>query len=108
MLSTNIAFKGQQLDISRARKPKIKHFSTAYQQGATKIFVGAIPCEVTLDEFKEYFQQYGPISDICLPVKDKAKGINRGHGFVTYVYPFSVKLVIEQYKDHYIRAKWVI
>lgn len=102
-----LKYKGQRLKLSRARKPKPKSNFNSYVKGATKIFVGAIPNKVTLEEFKEYFEQYGPIDDVCLPMKSKAKGINRGHGFINYVYPLSAKLAVEQYHEHYLRAKWV-
>lgn len=107
LLSMNVSFKGRKLDLSRARKPRPKNDASSYLKGATKIFVGAIPSNVTLEEFKTYFEQYGPIDDICLPMKSKSKGINRGHGFVNYVYPLSAKLAVEQYQNHFIRAKWV-
>ena len=93
--------------MARARKPKIKNSNERYLEGATKVFIGAIPSKVTMDEFKQYFEQYGPIEDICLPMKNKSKSINRGHGFVNYVHSISAKLVIDNYKDHYLRAKWV-
>ena len=107
LLAMKLKFRGAELKISRARKPKVKNTSEKYIEGATKIFVGAIPSKVTLNEFKEYFEQYGPIDDICLPMKNKLKSINRGHGFINYVYPLSAKIAINHYKDHYLRAKWV-
>ena len=107
LLAMELKHKGQRLKLSRARKPKPKSNFASYVKGATKIFVGAIPNKVTLDEFREYFEQYGPIDDVCLPMKSKAKGINRGHGFINYVYPLSAKLAVEQYAEHYLRAKWV-
>lgn len=103
-----IKFKDHMLKLSRARKPKLKSKNNVYVEGATKIFVGAIPSKVTIEEFREYFQQYGPIDDVCLPMKSKSKNINRGHGFVNFVYPLSAKLTVQQYKDHFLRAKWVI
>lgn len=108
LLAMKLKFKGAPLTVSRARKPKVKNANVRYVEGATKVFVGAIPSKVTPDEFRQYFEQYGPIDDICLPMKNKAKGVNRGHGFVNYVYPLSAKLVIKNYKDHFLRAKWVI
>lgn len=108
LLAMNLKFKGQNLHLSRAKKPKIKSCTKSYVEGATKVFVGAIPSRVTLEEFREYFEKYGPIDDICLPMVSKNKGINRGHGFINFVYPLSAKLVIEQYKEHFFRAKWVI
>lgn len=105
LLGMEIKFKGQKLELSRAKKPKLKSNADNYVEGATKLFVGAIPSKVTPEEFKEYFQQYGPVEDICLPLK--SKGNNRGHGFVNFVYPLSAKLAVKQYKDHFLRAKWV-
>jgi len=107
LLAMKLKFKNKLMQLSRARKPKVKKTDERYVEGATKVFVGAIPSKVTEDEFKEYFEQYGPIDDICLPMKNKNKAINRGHGFVNYVYPLSAKLVIDNYKNHYLRAKWV-
>ena len=103
-----VKFKGSKLKLSRARKPKPKDNFEGYVEGATKIFIGAIPNKATEAELKEYFEQYGPIDDICLPMKNKLKGINRGHAFVNFVYPLSAKIAVENYKDHFIRAKWVI
>lgn len=103
-----LIFKGEKLELSRARKPKVKSTGNGYVKGATKIFVGAIPNKVTLEEFRQYFEQYGPIDDICLPMKSKSKGINRGHGFINYIYTLSAKLAVEQFKEHFLRAKWVI
>ena len=103
----NLTFKNKKLKLSRARKPQVRKKKEDYVEGATKIFVGAIPSKVTLKEFKDYFELYGPTNDVCLPMQDKKKGINRGHGFVNFVYPLSAKLVIQQYKRHYLRAKWV-
>ena len=101
-------FKGTSLKISRAKKPKAKANVSEYVNGATKIFVGAIPANVTLEEFKHYFLQYGPIRDLSLPLKNKFKNINKGHGFVTYEHPYSAKLAVEDYAKHCMRAKWVI
>ena len=94
--------------MSRARQPKLKDSCEDYVEGATKIFVGAIPNKVTLTEFKNYFEKYGQIKDICLPMEDKQKGINRGHGFVNFVHPESAKFALDNYKNHFLRAKWVI
>lgn len=107
VLEMKINFKGVPLRINRARKPKVKPRAVEYVEGATKIFVGAIPSNVTLSEFQYYFEQFGPIDDISLPMKNKIKGINKGHGFVNYVYPFSAKLAVEQYANHSLRTKWV-
>ena len=107
LLSCEVKFKGNVLKISRAKKPKIKSEGSQYVEGATKIFVGAIPANVTQKEFQEYFEKYGPIKEMSLPLKDKLKGTVKGHGFVNYEYPFSAEIAIEKYAEHTLRAKWV-
>lgn len=108
LLAMSIIFRGKKLQMSRARKPKAKKTHDEYVDGATKVFVGAIPSKVSLDEFRQYFAQFGPIDDICLPMKCKMRGINRGHGFVTYVKAADAKSCVQRYNDHYLRAKWVV
>ena len=103
----DIRFKGNKLNLSRAMKPKNRQNSTNYLKGATKIFVGGLPTSISAEELRSYFEQYGPIDDLCLPMENKAKKINRGHAFINYVYPLSARLVVEQYQNHAIRAKWV-
>lgn len=88
--------------------PKVKSRTNDFVEGATKIFVGAIPTNVTFEEFKDYFLQYGPIREMALPMKDKIKRINKGHGFVNYEHSLSAKLAVENYTEHFLRAKWVI
>lgn len=107
-MGMSLCFRGKKLQLSRARKPKTKNVNAdTYVNGATKVFVGAIPSKVSLEEFREYFSRFGTIEDAFLPMKSKSKGINRGHGFVTYVHAESAKTVVEKYQEHYLRAKWV-
>ena len=103
----DVKFKGTSLKISRAKKPKVKSNVVEYVDGATKVFVGAIPANVTLEEFKDYFLQYGPIKDVSLPLKNKFKNVNKGHGFVNYQYTYSAKLAVQDCAKHFMRAKWV-
>jgi len=46
-----------------------------------KLFVGGISRDTTDDEFRVYFEQFGPISD-CVVIKDN--GVPKGFGFVTF------------------------
>lgn len=78
-----------------------------YIAGVRKLFIGALPSKLTLLEFRTYFEQFGELDDICLPLQDKLKKLNRGHGFVTFRDTSSVKKVIEQKHPHSIREKWV-
>ena len=60
-----------------------------------KLFVGGIPRDTSDDTLKEYFGEYGEMSD-CVVIRDSAKA-SRGFGYVTYVDPKSVIDVL-QYK----------
>ncbi len=45
--------------------------------------MGGLPHNLSDEEFKQYFIQYGDIED-CAILKDKRTGKPRGFGFVTY------------------------
>ncbi|CAJ0828217.1 11968_t:CDS:10 [Entrophospora sp. SA101] len=53
------------------------------QEKTEKIFVGGIAPEVTEEEFKQYFLQFGNIVDATLMV-DRDSGRPRGFGFITF------------------------
>ena len=48
-----------------------------------KIFVGSLVHKTNDDDLREFYSQYGEITD-CIVMKDKATGKSRGFGFVTY------------------------
>ena len=48
-----------------------------------KIFVGGLPHNLALSEFRNYFEQFGILED-CVILKDKRTQKPRGFGFVTY------------------------
>ena len=107
ILSANVKFKGVPLKIGRAKEPKPKTEKPRYIQGAVKLFIGGIPSKVTYLELKAHFGQYGTIVELALPLKDKNKGINRGHGFVTYESTESARHVLENFGKHMLRSKLV-
>jgi RNA recognition motif-containing protein len=43
-----------------------------------KIFIGGLPKDLTLEEFREYFEKYGEISDIAI-ISDKKTKEPRGN-----------------------------
>lgn len=53
------------------------------QDKTEKIFVGGIAPEVTEDEFKDYFGQFGHVIDATL-MTDRETGRPRGFGFITF------------------------
>lgn len=59
-----------------------------------KIFVGGLPRDVSLNEFKKHFEKYGEIIDSVI-MKDKQTLQPRGFGFITFADPSVVDKVIE-------------
>lgn len=48
-----------------------------------KVFVGGLSWETDEQSLRDYFAQYGPVSD-CVIMRDRVTGHPRGFGFVTY------------------------
>ena len=74
---------GQAVRVSKsATKEEIAKKREAETAGLQKIYVGNIPFDCTTEELKEYFQEYGEVTDAFIP-QDKDRGISRGFAFVT-------------------------
>jgi RNA recognition motif-containing protein len=71
-----------------------------------KIFVGGLPHNLSDEEFRVYFAQFGTIDD-CAILKDKRTGKPRGFGFVTYHDLPTLDVVMEKKDTHFIQGKWV-
>jgi len=56
---------------------------SSHSQTVTKVFVGGIKDGVEEEDMKEYFSQYGTITDI-VRMKDKETGKKKGFGFVEF------------------------
>ena len=52
----------------------------------TKIFVGGLRWETTTDKLKEYFGQFGEITESVV-IMDRNTGRSKGYGFVTFATP---------------------
>ncbi|KAK1275226.1 Heterogeneous nuclear ribonucleoprotein 1 [Acorus gramineus] len=59
-----------------------------------KIFVGGLPKAITVQEFHEFFVQFGPIKDSVV-MHDKVTGRPRGFGFVTFVSAEVVENIVQ-------------
>ncbi|CAF0961153.1 unnamed protein product [Brachionus calyciflorus] len=73
---------GRQLETKRAtpREDAGKH---EVQQSTKKLFVGGVRDNITEDDLKSYFGNYGNIVD-CVVMKDKETNKARGFGFVNF------------------------
>lgn len=71
-----------------------------------KIFVGGLAPDTTEDQFKEYFEQYGTISEAQIMV-DHQSGRSRGFGFITFEEEESVEKVFSAGNMHELNGKKV-
>jgi len=65
-----------------------------------KIFIGGVPITCSEEQFRNYFEPFGPISRVELHAL-------RGFGYITYESVESVDACLEKYEDHYLCKKWV-
>lgn len=59
-----------------------------------KIFVGGLPTDLTEDEFKNYFERFGRVTDVVV-MHDSTTHRPRGFGFITYDAEDSVENVMQ-------------
>jgi ATP-dependent DNA helicase RecG len=76
----------------------------------SKIFIGNIPPTATKDELLEFFQQYGAVSDIFIPV-DFIQKRNKGFAFVEFEDRKSTEKVLllsnkMKFNDRLLYANW--
>lgn len=65
-----------------------------------KIFIGGIPTACSEEQFRSYFEQFGPISKAELHAL-------RGFGYITYESVESADACLEKYEEIFLCRKWV-
>ena len=71
-----------------------------------KMFVGGLPQDVSRDDLKDYFGQFGELESVQI-VMDPLTGRSRGFAFLIYKVEESMKKAIEN-KDHMLKVKEVL
>ncbi|EIE21707.1 RNA-binding domain-containing protein, partial [Coccomyxa subellipsoidea C-169] len=88
---------GRQIDAKRSlpqsQKPKLR-----------KLFVGGLAPETTEDNFKEYFGQFGDITEAQI-MQDHTSGRSRGFGFITYEDEEAIEKVFAKGRMHELAGK---
>jgi len=69
------------------------------------VFVGGIPLTISEKEFREYFEDFGKVTEVLI-MKDKLTGHPRGFGFVSFEDEDTVDLVLEK-ENHDLIGKTV-
>ena len=71
-----------------------------------KMFVGGLPQDVSQDDLKDYFGQFGELESVQI-MKDPLTGRSRGFAFLIYKVEESMKKAIEN-EDHMLKVKEVL
>jgi RNA recognition motif-containing protein len=94
---------GKKIDVKPA-VPKEQMQSPSQTARVKKLFVGGLPTDLSEQEFRSHFAQFGTIVDSTIMV-DGVSGRSRGFGFVTYDSEDAVDLVLS--KEHTLGGKRV-
>ncbi|XP_039004062.1 heterogeneous nuclear ribonucleoprotein 1-like [Hibiscus syriacus] len=76
------------------RKVEVKSAKPKVSINDRKIFVGGLPHAITHEDFTQYFDAFGTITDAVIVPNSQTK-ISRGFGFVTYDSEEAVKRVLK-------------
>jgi len=71
-----------------------------------KLFVGALPLDITDESFRGFFEQFGRVED-SIVMLDRDTGKPRGFGFITFEDEESTERVLENTERNYIGGKWI-
>jgi hypothetical protein len=78
--------------------------------GTNKLFVGGLPQDATAAHMREYFEQFGVVSDAVVMMDPTTKR-SRGFGFICFPPGHSgaaaLAAALEQYSRHYLCGKWI-
>ncbi|KAI9164868.1 hypothetical protein LWI28_003653 [Acer negundo] len=90
---------GKKVDVKRALPISTGHISNGNGNNQTwttnKIFVGGLPDELTNEEFRSYFEEFGTVTDAVV-IFDKYTCRPRGFGFITFDSHDVAQKVLEQ------------
>ncbi|XP_061357012.1 heterogeneous nuclear ribonucleoprotein 1-like isoform X2 [Gastrolobium bilobum] len=74
----------QQISVtSRTGNPNTRNSGNGGNIRTKKIFVGGLPPTLTEEKFRQYFEAYGPVTDVVV-MYDQITGRTRGFGFISF------------------------
>lgn len=96
---------GRLVDVKRAVPGE-----RAQERASNKIFVGGLPQDVSTEELRAYFSNYGPVADSVVMV-DRRTNRSRGFGFVRFGNGAqgnaASEAVLMNFQNHRLAGKWV-
>ncbi|ELU13330.1 hypothetical protein CAPTEDRAFT_219071 [Capitella teleta] len=91
----------RQIDPKQCNPRSMNKGGKSAENSKRKVFMGGLPSNITEDEIKEHFAEFGEVQDVVIMV-DQDKERSRGFGFLTFDCEESVEKVISQ---HYVPVK---
>lgn len=86
-------------------QPTSQKAHSTFIKPVPRVFVGGIPRIIKQDELLSYFEQFGGVETVDLPI-NRRKGILKGFAFVTFKDQVSMQSALSQ-KEHVIKGKKV-
>ncbi|KMZ65114.1 hypothetical protein ZOSMA_339G00100 [Zostera marina] len=96
---------GRTVEVKRT-VPRVTAITKPGGPKTKKIFIGGIPPTLTEDEFKEYFEVYGKVSEHQIML-DHSTGRSRGFGFITFEKEATVDEIMADTRIHELGGKQV-
>ncbi|KAI8388733.1 uncharacterized protein BYT42DRAFT_561041 [Radiomyces spectabilis] len=94
--------QGNQDDMGGSSGSANHPVASAANQDEGKMFIGGLNWETTDDSLKQYFAQFGEVTD-CVVMRDVVTGRSRGFAFLTMADPNVIDDIVNQ--DHYLDGK---
>lgn len=101
------ALSREQQHTSRPGNPNAgRNFGGAGNYRTKKIFVGGLPSTLTEEQFRQYFENYGDVTDVVI-MFDQNTNRPRGFGFISFDTEDAVDRVLEKNTFHELNNKLV-
>ena len=99
---------GKKVDCKKARprETPVDPLAADPKFKTTKMFVGGLPNELSVEGLRDYFMHFGEVVD-CVIVSDRDTKQSRCFGFVQFNTVQAVEEVMRRYFEIIINGKWV-
>ncbi|XP_022163344.1 MKI67 FHA domain-interacting nucleolar phosphoprotein-like [Myzus persicae] len=98
-------FKSGFIKLNKTEPPKEKASKASNDRGV--VYLGHVPHGFYENEMKQYFAQFGEVTNINIP-KSKKTGKARGYAFVEFLYPEVAKVVAETMNNYLMHKKILV
>lgn len=104
-LSHKHFLKDKEIEVREYQNDEDKFIMKCYRK-TKKIFVGGLSIDTGKTALRNYFEQFGPIYDISIPINFYSKQ-SKGFAFIQFEHQNSVEKVLTHHKSHCVDGKFI-